>query len=916
MRLGLFALLLSWMISSHAFANPKEKVREVKVNGFTVYLIDVEKGNQFGYTFSVPYGSADDEPRFFGRAHYFEHMFARGSKRFPGHETLIKAITGFGYARNAATGFEYTMYYGKGHEKHALEAMNMHMASIDAVDLESSSMEREKATVVNEVVTSAPGQPTRGVYMLAFDLLPEPGHGLKGQLVGDRSTLDPMSADDLRELHQRIYHAGNLKIGIFGNFTNGMHTRDQIIEELTKILPQAKEQKSAYVPAEYSPVFASNKVLETVNPKTRLGFIFLPIAKDADTSAVNAFLNVFTSSSRNGLEDLLRSKLGWATSIGGEVLRVGSQKFALLEFEMTAEGYKNRIQLSRWLLEAVKSSQEKLFPEAVVKQRQQYLTTYFKREQNNIDGMIMKYAQWMAKGAEENKLHMNWDQAFDEYSPETLQKGAKAILTKNMAFSFMGPEASQEDQLNEFYKLKYRIKPWKNGASKIAAFNPEAVSAAEAQLTSVSGQGPNLKNQSFIAIPGWSFLTLQNEKWEDRTVQLNIEFANLTALQRLSLKAFLNIAQIQLRPETEHLFAQGMDIKMGSDNVGMAIAVRGKSGLEVEAMEWFLKKLKTIEVPQTLLEQFREKEALSLLEREDGFAGSVAIAAAQEMFSQSQSGHLDLRQQINALSVSSIQELRNTIMTQSHKTVSVGGPYEQQEVYRLMAMAAEFSPHTHSQSPMEAAPHHRVQSSLQYAEGWEDPSRTDLGVIRLLPGPMLGSLKDKMAMGIVGALLQQEVFLKNRPLGYVQGASRIGMPGQMEHFLFYGQVGSEDQKEKLIAIWDAEIQRWLKKEITAEEIENARGGLIAQYLNEPQSSEEGIDEALQAYDRNKDPFVKEQMLKTLKNLTVEEVYAAAAKYLHPDQPSLTILKGMGPAQTCEEILSGRAEVRKKLLVKK
>jgi len=243
--MSLFGILLALLGAVGAYATPS--VKQITINGFQVYLLNMKSGSEFGYAFGVPYGSSDDPSEYAGRAHFFEHMYSRGSLRYPGHETLIRAFSGFGFNRNASTGPESTIYFGYGPEKNGLEAMRMHLAGLDGIELEASSFAREKKTVIDEVVDQAPANPARAQFVMATMVAPREGHPQRFYALGERDVLERMSADNLRDLLRSVYHAGNVRLAVFGNFTSGLWSEAQVIEELRASLPKEVERLEVLV---------------------------------------------------------------------------------------------------------------------------------------------------------------------------------------------------------------------------------------------------------------------------------------------------------------------------------------------------------------------------------------------------------------------------------------------------------------------------------------------------------------------------------------------------------------------------------------------------------------------------------------------------------------------------------------------
>lgn len=901
--LSVLVLLLTTSLQSFAEANAKK----IEVNGFTVYLVDTQKGNQLGYVFAVPYGSADDEPAQFGRAHFFEHMYSRGSTKYPGHDTLIAAMTKFGFRRNAATGFSYTFYHGVGLEEHGPDALTMHLAPLWGVELEQSSIDREKATVINEIETSAPNRPGRAIYSLPFMALPEVGHPSRGHHVGTTETLGPMQADSLRELSNRIYHAGNVKLVVMGNFTSGKWKEDKIIETLKSALPAIDHKKAAYVPENHPTVFQANKVADIKLESERAAMIFVPIDPSADIRDVRAFASIYNAKARNSILEVGQRELGWLSDLSFSDIRIGNQRFLAIGADLTEAGYARREEAAQWLLDAVKAAGEANVPEQLLKQKADQNLEAGRRTEESVDAMMGKYGTWLGSEGYENELMLDWKGANAKLTNESVRKGAKAIRFENMAFTFIGPVILNGTIMNDpVYKRKYTVHDWQKPALNVPAYDPLRLAVPEVTLPAVATSEKVFSAKAFEKNGAWTYISQTNKMWSDRTVTLRIEMRKLSPLEAMGAGAWVFALNKKLAPEFAVLQSRGVSLAIGYESGNIVIKAIGQKGQEFAAIEWALKQLNDY-VPQAIdVNNYRDSVKLAVLKGDEGFPGQVVMQAAKDLLAPKDTSLLQASGEANNLSVKTVEDIRAIIAT-ADKTLAVAGEYSDSELKQLKAAAETISPKALNKAVPAG---YQVKQDAEVKEPWQVDYVKGVGVARVMAGPGSNEINEQAAIRIVTTLLHEKVFLRNRPYGYVQLSTRLVYAQNQQQIAFFGQAESEDLIPKLEQVWDEEINRWLNDEVSLEDIEKGRTGIKAQLSRANETSNEAVEEVLSLMDYAGNPFRKDEVLKAVGEVKPEFIREVAKKYLNKKQPRLKLVKGVGTFSNCEDLVNARLAWRK------
>jgi predicted Zn-dependent peptidase len=158
--------------------------------------------------------SAHEEPRHLGISHLLEHMVFKGTERRSARQLALELeVRGGGL--DAFTSRDYTSY-----QAHVLDA-DLPLAVEILTDLvrrpllRQSDLESERNVVLEEIngVADTPDDLVFEIHARAL----WPQHPYGYSILGTADTLEALSAEDLRTLHQQGYYRGNCVIAAAGN---------------------------------------------------------------------------------------------------------------------------------------------------------------------------------------------------------------------------------------------------------------------------------------------------------------------------------------------------------------------------------------------------------------------------------------------------------------------------------------------------------------------------------------------------------------------------------------------------------------------------------------------------------------------------------------------------------------------------
>ena len=190
-------------------------VRRVMSNGVTVLVRPAHASPVVAINTWVKAGYFHEPDEKAGMAHLFEHMFFKGSERFPGAERIGEEVSALGGVLNAGTIYDSTNYYfvlpRDAFERGvAIQADAVIHPLFDAEEL------RKEAEVVieesNRKYDNPPAYATERMFSFAFSR-----HRMKRWRIGDHEVLRNIRREDLLAFFHDLYRPENIIVCVVGD---------------------------------------------------------------------------------------------------------------------------------------------------------------------------------------------------------------------------------------------------------------------------------------------------------------------------------------------------------------------------------------------------------------------------------------------------------------------------------------------------------------------------------------------------------------------------------------------------------------------------------------------------------------------------------------------------------------------------
>lgn len=306
-------------------------------NGLTVVIHEDHSDPIVRVDVTYHVGSAREEPRRSGFAHFFEHMMFQGSEHI-GDEEHFRIVTESGGTMNGTTNFDRTNYY-QTVPSNQLETMLWLESDrmgflLDAVTQEK--FENQRATVKNERGVNYDNSPYGRWSEVNNAALYPPEHPYSWSTIGYPEDLDSATLDDLKNFFLRWYGPNNATLTIGGNVdeTEVLNLVNQYFGEIPagpEVLPDSQEAVT----------LDADRYVSYVDQNIRfpgLFFTFPTVPSDhPDRVALEALNEVITVGRKSFFykEFILTNKAIQASGFNRDMELAGSLTFLVLPYPGT-----------------------------------------------------------------------------------------------------------------------------------------------------------------------------------------------------------------------------------------------------------------------------------------------------------------------------------------------------------------------------------------------------------------------------------------------------------------------------------------------------------------------------------------------------------------------------------------------------
>jgi predicted Zn-dependent peptidase len=184
-------------------------------------------------------GSRYESKEINGLAHFMEHMFFKGAKRYQNTKQVSEAIDSVGGDFNAFTGKEYVGYFVKVAGKHVDTALDVLSDMMVNAKFEQEEIDRERGVILEEY-NMYQDTPMHQIGW-DFETLLYGDQPMGRDQVGTKETIKSLNRSDFFDYKKKLYSPDNTVIAIAGNADH-----DEMVEKVKKYFEGLEGGKKAY----------------------------------------------------------------------------------------------------------------------------------------------------------------------------------------------------------------------------------------------------------------------------------------------------------------------------------------------------------------------------------------------------------------------------------------------------------------------------------------------------------------------------------------------------------------------------------------------------------------------------------------------------------------------------------------------
>ncbi len=207
-------------------------------NGLTLITISMPHLNSVSTLVGVGAGSRYETKKINGISHFLEHMFFKGSRKYPTAEIISSMVDGIGAINNAATDKEVTYYWIKSAAKHVELSSDILSSMLKESILSEEEMEKEKGVIVEELRMYR-DNPTRYIWEL-YEKLQFGDQPLGWDIGGEEEIITKFNREDFVKYMNSLYSPKNMVLVYVGKLPSNI---EKLAEKYFSDLPNNSQFK-------------------------------------------------------------------------------------------------------------------------------------------------------------------------------------------------------------------------------------------------------------------------------------------------------------------------------------------------------------------------------------------------------------------------------------------------------------------------------------------------------------------------------------------------------------------------------------------------------------------------------------------------------------------------------------------------
>ncbi len=183
-------------------------------NGLRLQAVEMPGTNVITTLILAGAGSRYENIEIAGISHFLEHMFFKGSKKYPTPKAVAEAVDAFGGEFNAFTGKEYAGYFVKSGAQNLEKSLDVLSDMLIHAKLNQAEIDRERGVILEEMAMYL-DMPT---YQISWDFeqLVFGDQPLGRDQIGTRTLIENVTPEQFQQYRKELYVPKNMVITVAG----------------------------------------------------------------------------------------------------------------------------------------------------------------------------------------------------------------------------------------------------------------------------------------------------------------------------------------------------------------------------------------------------------------------------------------------------------------------------------------------------------------------------------------------------------------------------------------------------------------------------------------------------------------------------------------------------------------------------
>ena len=278
-------------------------------NGQTLVIKEVKNNPIVTIDTWVKTGSINETESNSGVAHFLEHLFFKGTKRFPAGE-FDRILESKGAIINAATSKDFTHYYITIPSEHFDTALDLHADMLKNPQIPRKELEQERKVVLEEISKDL-NTPAKKVYNNLNEMMYS-HHPYKRKVIGSADVISTIRREEILDFFNNYYTPSQMITVIVGDVDT-----NNTIDKVSKVFDaEYKKTNKKYYRKEF-PLFNQKRQIDYSDSQT--GYIMIGSRgvdiSNNDTYALDLLAEILGGGKSSKLYKNIKEQKGLAYSI-------------------------------------------------------------------------------------------------------------------------------------------------------------------------------------------------------------------------------------------------------------------------------------------------------------------------------------------------------------------------------------------------------------------------------------------------------------------------------------------------------------------------------------------------------------------------------------------------------------------------